>query len=302
MKKKKIWVILVVCAVLTCLAVSALIFYRDTRRQKYANMSGITIANRNTVITSIREGLKNHSRQIIIEFTAHNDSMADVGHMVDALMEQALSETDDASEGDYIRYQYGGYEVRYGYNNDRGRYDYIIKIIPEYYTTPAQEEEVTEEVHRILDGFAFDESTDDYEKVRAIYDYVYQNVCYDKVHQNKDNQHLKTTAYAALHYGTAVCQGYSVLMYRLLKESGVDARVITGTGTFEGQDELHAWNLVKIDGRYYNLDVTWDKALESDIYFLKGDADFPDHVRDEKYTSEEFCREYPCAEQKYVNE
>ena len=288
-----------VVTVLLAFAISAAAGLYREHQLAARHFSGVRLSNHEEIASSIREGLKNHSRQITVRFTAHSDSMSEISGIAGGLLEEALSETDDPAEGDYIRFQYGGYEVRYGYNNDRNKYHYVIRILPDYYTTVEQEETVTEEIQRVLESFAFDEMTSDYEKVRTVYDYIYQNVSYDKVHKNKENQHLKTTAYSALIYKTAVCQGYSVLMYRMLREAGVSVRVITGTASFEGIEEFHAWNIVRIDDKYYNLDATWDKALETEDYFLKSDADFTDHIRDEQYRTEEFYRQYPMAKHNY---
>ena len=53
---------------------------------------------------------------------------------------------------------------------------------------------------------------------------------------------------------TAVCQGYAGLLYRLCLEMGISCRMITGTGN----GGAHAWNIVALDGKYYNADSTWD--------------------------------------------
>ena len=133
-------------------------------------------------------------------------------------------------------------------------------------------------------------------KIRKIYQYVYENVAYDRVHKEKKHKHLKTTAYAALKYRTAVCQGYAVLMYRLLREAGVRTRIITGTATLvSGKKERHAWNIVEYQGVFYNLDVTWDRVTGTEECFMKEEQDFPNHARDEKYQTEEFEKAYPMA-------
>ena len=42
----------------------------------------------------------------------------------------------------------------------------------------------------------------------------------------------------------------------------------------------HAWNMVKIGGYWYNVDVTWDDSRKDRYYyFLKSDLDFPGHRR-----------------------
>ena len=97
-----------------------------------------------------------------------------------------------------------------------------------------------------------------------------------------------------------MCQGYAAAVYRLLREAGVSVRILTGTA---GENaEFHAWNLVCIDGLYYNLDVTWDDVNGNDACFLKADADFPRHTRDEAFSSPDFYQRYPMAAQSYAPE
>ena len=123
---------------------------------------------------------------------------------------------------------------------------------------------------------------------------------YDKVHKEKKHKHLKTTAYAALKYRTAVCQGYAVLMYRLLREAGIHTRIITGEAvTASGDSERHAWNLVECGGVYYHVDVTLDKAQESHEFFMKSEDDFPGHKRDEQYMTGDFLKNYKMADKSY---
>ena len=64
----------------------------------------------------------------------------------------------------------------------------------------------------------------------------------------------------------------------MLKMSGDEAiHIITGTAYNGENTERHAWNLVKIEDKYYYLDATWDATLHGDIddkvdnmtYFLK---------------------------------
>lgn len=58
-------------------------------------------------------------------------------------------------------------------------------------------------------------------------------------------------------YG-AVCEGYAKAFQLLLNLSGIENLVVTGVGYTEQSVESHAWNLVKIDGKYYYFDLTWD--------------------------------------------
>ena len=132
------------------------------------------------------------------------------------------------------------------------------------------------------------------DKITAIYDYICENVTYDEAGLASKNP-LSFSAYAALINKTSVCQGYANLFYRLALELGVDARVITGTGN----GGPHAWNIVRVGTKYYNLDATWDAGKSTYEYFLCSEEDFEDHTRDDVYATEEFHAEYPMATETY---
>ena len=55
--------------------------------------------------------------------------------------------------------------------------------------------------------------------------------------------------------GTCVCAGYSDIMKNALAELGIESKYVEGK---TNKGELHAWLQVKIDGKWYNDDITWD--------------------------------------------
>lgn len=67
------------------------------------------IANRSAAVASIRRGLREHARTITVSFDAGTEEFEALNSLMDGLVEEALEETGEAREGDYIRYQYGGY-------------------------------------------------------------------------------------------------------------------------------------------------------------------------------------------------
>ncbi len=90
--------------------------------------------------------------------------------------------------------------------------------------------------------------------------------------------------------------------YRMFTEAGLECRIITGKGN--GED--HAWNIVKVNGKWYNIDLTWDDPVSSDgkamlVYdcFLKSTKDFKGHKRDAEYKTEEFVKAYPISKTSY---
>ena len=62
--------------------------------------------------------------------------------------------------------------------------------------------------------------------------------------------------------GQLVCNGYSNLFKLLCDYAGIE------TQTLANNTMDHAWNRVKVDGIWYDIDVTWDDCLSNKDYFL----------------------------------
>ena len=108
----------------------------------------------------------------------------------------------------------------------------------------------------------------DYEKIKSIYQYIVNHVVYD-------NSFSYYSAYDALIRGCAVCEGISLLLHAMLRQANINARMACGTG----RSEPHSWNVVCLNGNWYNLDATWDLGRRSFMwhYFLCGSSHFPNH-------------------------
>lgn len=123
--------------------------------------------------------------------------------------------------------------VSYGLSGSPGNYTFTLKIT--YRETKEQTEYVMKQAKAIVSSIT-QVGMDDHEKVKAIHDYVVKHISYD-------TSYKAYTAYEALVNRSAVCQGYALLTYQLLKEAGIENHFVVGTG--DGQP--HAWNLVKIE-------------------------------------------------------
>ncbi|WP_029192338.1 transglutaminase domain-containing protein [Paenibacillus harenae] len=141
-----------------------------------------------------------------------------------------------------------------------------------------------------------------HEKIKAIHDWIVTRVEYDQ-----SLSHY--TAYDAVTLGEAVCQGYALLGFKMLKEAGIPVRIAEGSvNTGE-----HAWNMVQLDGAWYHLDLTWDDPVIKPVpgneraaaaakkdegairynYYLKTDEELrADH---------QWTRTYPAANAKYAD-
>ncbi|MBQ8966089.1 transglutaminase-like domain-containing protein [Ruminococcus sp.] len=252
--------------------------------------------NADRVIEKVRDCLKRRQSVIKITYTARSSSLEDQDELARELMELACAETDRPDEGDYIGHQLGGYNCHFTEEKQGGSHRNVIEIEPVYFTDEEQEQAVDREVSAVLEGLRLAEDADDLTKAEAVYDYVCKNVEYDFIHRKNENYRLRSSAYGALCHRRATCGGYAVTVYRLLRELGVNCRVVTGTAA----GEYHAWNIICINGRWYNADPTWDSLGGEDTYFLKCDTDFPDHEREDEYKTESFGVGYPMAEESLV--
>ena len=260
------------------------------------------IGNYDEVVDSVRSALVRYSSCITVRFRTDEDVSSQLLRLADELMASAAEYTDSPVEGDYIRYQSGGYESSYTTEKTENGWNNALKIVPKYYSYLEYEEKVTEKVREIINGFGFGEKTTDYDKVRVVYDYVCRNVTYDRIHVRNENYYLRSTSYAALIWGNATCQGYCVTIYRLLRELGINCRIITGKAEGESPDNLHAWNIIELGKTYFCVDATWDAGKESYDYFLKGSSEFTDHTPGAGFTTADFMAAYPVAEKSYTEQ
>ncbi len=100
-----------------------------------------------------------------------------------------------------------------------------------------------------------------------IHDAVVDTVAYDfEAAEADDSSHDAFNVYGALVRKKAVCTGYAGAMKMLLNLVGIECRTAVGMSKNAG----HMWNQVRIDGDWYNLDVTWDDSSpDSDILYSR---------------------------------
>ena len=205
-----------------------------------------------------------------------------------------LAHTGDPRGGDYLRCALSNYGASYSWTDDG---EYWVEYYFYYNANADEEAEADAEVERLISSLGLkDESKSDYDKVKAIHDYIVENVEYDyDTFNGVTTDYWETyTGYGAIVMHLAVCQGFSAMFYRLCLEAGIDARII------DSREMGHAWNIVQLDGLYYLMDCTWDENTETDHYFLCGKYDFADHANsDDQFHDEAFAAKYPLSDYKY---
>ena len=144
-----------------------------------------------------------------------------------------------------------------------------VKTVVLSYLYDAQESEqmsaeYEQVVEQIVSGIPTGAS--EFDKVLYLHDYLVRNYAYDYEGLQEEvatgNAVAIRDAYTFFKEKRGVCQAYMLAMIALCKEAGIESLPVIS-------DELvHAWNLVKLDGVWYHVDVTWDDAggEESAVY------------------------------------
>ena len=112
-------------------------------------------------------------------------------------------------------------------------------------------------------------------------DYDKEKYVHDRLAEMNDYRFnsLDQSAYSALIGGETICAGYSKAFSYILTQMGIPCYVCAGSA-----GGPHGWNIVCLDGEYYNVDITWDDTEPNRIcnydYFNKSDSDYGyTHIR-----------------------
>ena len=107
---------------------------------------------------------------------AGSGELSNYQNVVNELMRQATAHTGNPTEGDYLLWHVGQWGGTVERNN--ALLHYTVEMT--YYTTAEQEKELTTAVNSLLKTLNVKDKSD-YEKVKAVYDYIVENNLTDKV-------------------------------------------------------------------------------------------------------------------------
>ena len=241
--------------------------------------------------SALAEAMANRQQVVIINLQTKTALTG--AHRV--ILDKAMDHNGIPGQGDNLRYQYAGCKMTYSSSVSGGTYYYYAKYTMTYMTTAAQEEKLALVTANLRQQLGLSSMTD-VEKITAVYNWMCDNISYDYAGLDDSSDLLEYTAYDALINRSAVCQGYANLFYYIMLQEGIDCRIISGTSN----GGPHAWNIVRIDGYYYNVDATWDVNWRGK-YFLRGSANFnKDHIPGSDYTAADFVSAYPIDTADYT--
>ena len=168
-----------------------------------------------------------------------------------SLSMEALDKVFEYIRCDYPQYFWLGTTYNMGVTPD---YTKVTMLLPDYLFTGSAlataKSKFDAAVNNILKTVSG--SWSDYDRERVIHDWICNNVTYT------GGSVYAHSAYGALVEHKAVCEGYAEAFQYLLYQAGIPCLMVTGTS----KGEAHAWNVVKIGGTYYHVDVTWDDQTE----------------------------------------
>lgn len=153
-----------------------------------------------------------------------------------------------------------------GWSQNYKKVDSIVLTYPTKFST----------VTKLADRISSDFSTD-FDKVRATYTWIANNVVYDPTEYGKYNfsyetkselekkeiKFQKKLSTRVISKNKAVCEGYSILFKIICDNLDIQSKIVTGGSKTTITDigrryySNHAWNIVEIENRKYLIDVTW---------------------------------------------
>lgn len=126
--------------------------------------------------------------------------------------------------------------------------------------------ELYSEMRKVADRY-IKNSFSDYERVHAFHDYIatsveYDDKLYDRYLSGEDipKEHDSFNLSGVFLNGKAVCDGIGKAFAALCNMEGIRCVSIYGEYTSDTVTAAHSWNKVRVDGKWYNVDVTLDSA------------------------------------------
>ncbi len=142
----------------------------------------------------------------------------------------------------------GSYSYRYSGSS-------VLSIDPDYTLTGSQLEQARENWQAAVEQAVstLSNARSEYDREKLLHDWLAGRCSY----VDGTNAH---NAYGALVEGQAVCEGYARAFQYLLYQAGIQSLYVTGSSRNPdtGLAENHGWNIVRIDGKYYHVDLTWN--------------------------------------------
>lgn len=112
---------------------------------------------------------------------------------------------------------------------------------------------IDNKINNIINELKINEYSNIEDKIKLFHDYIANTNKYDSDKENNTSKYNSDTAIGTLFEGYSICSGYTDTMAIFLNKLGLDNIKIA--------NDKHTWNVVKINGKWKHIDLTWDDPV-----------------------------------------
>lgn len=261
----------------------------------------VTYSSYSEAVVKLRQAAINTQT---VNFRLKMSKKTSVSRLAERIWKQMEYDNGTSKRGDYYQYFIGS-RVYYGDFNEHKR-----KIGKQYWfygtLTPDDKGEAmrvkkADKMMKLAEEKIKKENpnADQAHLVLAIHDYIILNTKYADYDLPHYGQYYVWSAFLNKQI---VCIGYAGTFYQMCRDMGIPCRLIPSA---EYNNVGHAYNLVKLDGKWYWVDSCWDDYGGNRVsynYFLRGSDNFAYtgyHKPDPKLFTQDFQKKYPIDTQDY---
>ncbi|QXE20180.1 transglutaminase domain-containing protein [Clostridium sp. 001] len=225
--------------------------YNFTVNGQNGSNGEISIQNYTQYYNAVKDALSNYKDTLVLNITNYDRSTYNLG-VIDKILKDNPNLRDWYSSAGSNVESSSSTKMTINFKYDDTKQNLIAK-----------ENAIQQKVDQVVNSVTTPQMKD-YEKELALHDYVVNNTEYDQRAVTGNMPNDSYTAYGVLVNKTAVCQGYADAMDRLLAAADIECKMVIGQGNDGDGWISHAWNIVKIQGQYYQVDSTWDDPVTND--------------------------------------
>lgn len=154
------------------------------------------------------------------------------------------------------------------------------KIIDLYYVYSSEESKEIKSSMEVRYNEIIDEAKkqdNDFKKIKYVHDKLIEISKYNDEYTEEEKKEYQSIV-SIFETGNTVCAGYSYGFKFIMDQLGIKT-ITTQDISNEDDSKNHAWNMVELYGKWYNIDLTWDNKMKAEgrisyDYFLKDNDEF----------------------------
>ncbi len=122
----------------------------------------------------------------------------------------------------------------------------------------------------------------DFDKIKYVHDKLIEIGTYEDYKSDEEGDFQSFVS--IFRDGRTVCSGYAYAFKYIMDNLGIKSAIIADINDENSSEESHIWNAVQSDGKWYNLDITYDDQISEErgytcyTYFMvKNEIFYLDH-------------------------